>query len=142
MPGLTIQGTKFNRILNAEVKITHGDAREAIQIPECNFIIDLPLDEKTFLDDWVLAPHGPARWKTVELITYDRSKTKAHTWTMHKAYCHSLEEVEFPEGSGGTTDQGNFVRIVVRGVLPHTGIDYDGKNILTVAAGQAEAGPS
>ena len=50
--------------------------------------------------------------------------------------------VEFAPGSGSETDQGSFVEIVVRGTLMHTNVDYDGKNVLEVKAGKAEAATS
>ena len=140
MPELTIQGKKFNRVLDATVEVTHGEAREAKQIPIMQFVIRVPLDHDVMLAEWALAPHGPKRWKTVELKTTDRSRKVNHTWTLHKAYCHSYEEVEFPEGSGGPTDQGNYVEVKVRGTLLHNNLDYDGKNVLTVAKGEAEPG--
>lgn len=142
MPGLTVQGHKFNRVLDAKVQITHGDAREATQIPTMQFVISLPLDHEIFIAEWALQPHGPTRWKTVELQTYDRSRKVNHTWTLHKAYVHSYRELEFPEGSRGTTDQGNFIEFIVRGVIPHTNLDYDGKNILEVKPGEAEPNPA
>jgi hypothetical protein len=138
MPELTIQGKKLNRVLDAEVQITHGDAREAMQIPIMQFVIGLPLDHDIMVSEWALAPHGPKRWKTVELKTLDRSRKVKHTWTLHKAYVHRYEEREFPEGSGSDTDQGNFYEITVRGTLLHNNVDYDGKNILEVKAGEAE----
>jgi hypothetical protein len=142
MPALTVQGTKFPRVLSARVEITHGDAREAMQIPIIQFVIDLPLDEQTFIAEWALAEHGPKRWKTVELQTLDRSRTVNHKWTMHKAYVHDFYEVEYPAGSGGSTDQGNYFSIVVRGTLMHTNIDYDGTNILKLEKGEKEQDPS
>lgn len=138
MPALTIQGNKINRVLDARVEITHGDAREALQIPIQQFVIKLPLDHDTMIAEWALSPHGMARWKTVELQTQDRSRTTNHTWTLHKAYVHSYVEKEFPVESGSDTDQGNYFEIVVRGTLLHNNVDYDGKNILSVAAGEPE----
>jgi hypothetical protein len=142
MPQLTVQGTKFNRVNNASVEITHGDAREAMQIPIMQFTIQIPLDNETMIAEWALAPHGPKRWKTVELQTLDRSRKVNHTWTMHKAYVHSFREVEFAPGAGSNTDQGNWFEIVVRGVLLHNNVDYDGKNVLQVAAGEKEPDPA
>src|SRR5579871_423790 len=142
MPNLTIQGKKINRVLDAKVEITHGDAKEAMQIPTMQFVIDLPLDHDTTVAEWALAPHGTNRWKTVELQTQDRSRKTNHTWTLHKAYVHSYEEKEFPEQSGSTTDQGNYIHVIFRGTLLHNNVDYDGKNILTVAAGEAEPLPA
>ena len=142
MPNVTIQGTKINRVNSAEVQITHGDAREATQIPIMQFVIEIPTDQTTLLQDWALAPQGPKRWKTVVLETLDRSHDVNHNWTLHKAYIHSMDEVEFSPGSGSDTDQGTFVRIVVRGTLLHTNVDYDGKNILEVKTGKAEAATS
>ncbi len=55
---------------------------------------------------------------------------------------HSYTEKEFPEGSGSATDQGNYIEIVVRGTLLHNNVDYDGKNILQVTAGEPEPGTS
>jgi len=138
MPELSIQGKKINRVLNAVVQIDHGDALEAKQIPIEQFVIDVPLDNDVMLPEWALAPHGPKRWKTVELKTLDRSHKVNHTWTLHKAYIHEYVEREFPPKSGGDTDQGNFIRIIVRGTLLHNNLDYDGKNILEVKAGEAE----
>lgn len=142
MPALSIQGTKINRILDARVEVTHGDAREAMQIPIQQFVVKLPLDHDVMVAEWALAPHGPKRWKTVELQTQDRSKKTNHTWTLHKAYVHSYTEREFPSQSGSETDQGNFVEIVLRGTLLHNNTDYDGKNILQVTGGEPEPGTS
>lgn len=142
MPALSIQGTKINRILDARVEVTHGDAREAMQIPVQQFVVKLPLDHDVMVAEWALAPHGPKRWKTVELQTQDRSKKTNHTWTLHKAYVHSYTEREFPSQSGSETDQGNFVEIVLRGTLLHNNMDYDGKNILQVTGGEPEPGTS
>ena len=138
MPNLTIQGKKINRVLDAHVEITHGDAAEAKQIPILQFIINLPLDHDTTIAEWALAPHGPKRWKTVELQTTDRSKVVNHTWTLHKAYVHSYVEREFPPESASSTDQGNYIQLILRGTLQHNNVDYDGKNILSVAAGAPE----
>jgi hypothetical protein len=138
MPELSIQGVKLNRIHDARVEITHGNAREAAQIPIMQFKIRLPLDDDDMLGQWALAPHGPKRWKTVELQTLDRSHGINHTWTMHKAYVHEYVEVEFAAGSGNETDQGNYVELTLRGTLMHTNIDYDGKNVLAVKAGEKE----
>ncbi|MBC8103162.1 MAG: hypothetical protein H7Z41_11300 [Cytophagales bacterium] len=138
MPALTIQGQKINRVLDARVEITHGDAREAMQIPIQQFVVKLPLDHDTSIAEWALAPHGPRRWKTVELQTQDRSRKTNHTWTLHKSYVHNYTEKEFPAQSGSDTDQGNYIEIIVRGTLVHNNVDYDGKNILQIAAGEAE----
>ena len=140
MPALTVQGKKFERVIDARVDITHGEAKEALQIPLMQFTIKIPLDHDTMISEWALAPQGPKRWKTVELQTQDRSRKTNHTWTMQKAYVHSFRELEFPRGSGSETDQGNYYEIVVRGTLLHNNVDYDGKNILTVAAGEDEPG--
>lgn len=142
MPALTVQGKKINRVLDATVEITHGDAKEPMQIPVQQFIISLPLDHDTMLAEWALSPHSTGRWRTVELQTLDRSRKVNHTWTLHKAYVHTYTEKEFPPQSGSTTDQGNYVQLIVRGTLIHNNVDYDGKNILTVAAGEAEPNPS
>lgn len=140
MPTLTIQGKKINRVNTARVEINHGEAREAMQIPILQFVIELPLDHDTLIAEWALAPHGNKRWKTVELQTQDRSRKTNHIWTLHKAYVHSYSEREFPAGSGSDTDQGAHVEIVVRGTLIHNNIDYDGKNILDVVSGEPEPG--
>ena len=140
MPELTIQGKKINRVNGAKVHVTHGDAREATQIPTMEFVLDIPLDYETMIAEWALAPHGPQRWKTVILKTQDRSRKTNHTWTLHKAYVHSYVEKEFPEGSRNVNDQGNFIEVKVRGTLLHNNVDYDGKNILQVAPGEAEPG--
>jgi hypothetical protein len=140
MPELTIQGKKINRVNGAQVHVTHGDAKEATQIPIMEFVLDIPLDYETMIAEWALAPHGPSRWKTVILKTTDRSRKVNHTWTLHKAYVHSYVEKEFPEGSRNINDQGNYVEVKVRGTLLHNNVDYDGKNILQVAPGEAEPG--
>ena len=141
MPELSIQGKKLNRVLDARVQVTHGSALEATQIPICQFVIGIPLDQDIMVAEWALAPHGPKRWKTVELKTLDRSRVVNHTWTLHKAYVHSYVEKEFPEGSGSDTDQGNYYEVIIRGTLQHNNLDYDGKNILEVKAGEAEKLP-
>ena len=142
MPGLTIQGTKINRVLEASVEITHGESKEPMQIPIQQFRLNLPLDHDTMIAEWALAPHSAGRWKTVEVQTMDRSRVVNHTWTLHKAYVHSYTEKEFPPQSGSATDQGNYVELVIRGTLVHNNVDYDGKNVLTVAAGAAEPNPA
>lgn len=142
MPALTIQGTKINRVLDATVEITHGDAKEPMQIPVQQFRIKLPLDHDTMIAEWALAPHSAGRFKGVELQTMDRSRAVNHTWTLHKAYVQSYTEKEFPPMSGSDTDQGNYIELLIRGTLVHNNVDYDGKNILTVAAGEAEPNPA
>ena len=142
MPGLTIQGTKINRVLEATVEINHGDAKEPMQIPIQQFRLSLPLDHDTMIAEWALAPHSAGRWKTVEVQTMDRSRVVNHTYTLHKAYVHSYTEREFPPQSGSQTDQGNYIEIVIRGTLVHNNVDYDGKNVMTVAAGEAEPNPA
>ena len=140
MPAFTVQGKKFERVMDAQVEILHGSAKEALQIPIMQFIIKLPLDHDVMLADWALAPQGPKRWKTVEVQTQDRSRKTNHTWTLHKAYVHQYEEVEFPEESGSDNEQGNYIELIIRGTLLHNNVDYDGKNILLVAAGEDEPG--
>jgi hypothetical protein len=142
MPNVSIQGKKYERVNSAQVQISHGDSMEALQIPVQQFVINVPLDHDTTIAEWALAPHGPKRWKTVELQTLDRSDKVNHTWTLHKAYVHSMREVEFAPQSGEDNVIGNSLEIVVRGVLLHNNVAYDGKNILTVAAGEAEPEPS
>ena len=142
MPNLTIQGTKVARVNSAEVQITHGEGKEALQMPIMQFVLEIPTDQTTLLQDWALAPIGPKRWKTVVLETLDRSNDVNHNWTLHKAYVHSMEEVEFSPNSGSATDQGTYVKVVVRGILLHTNLAYDGKNVLEVKAGKAEAATS
>ena len=140
MPALTVQGKKFERINSARVQILHGEAKEALQIPLMQFVINLPLDHDTMLAEWALSPQGPKRWKTVELQTQDRSRKTNHTWTLQKAYVHHYAETEFPADSGEEYAIGNAVELVIRGTLVHNNVDYDGKNILTVAAGEDEPG--
>jgi len=142
VPNLTIQGTKIARVNYANVQVMHGGALEATQVPTMQFEIEIPTDQTTLIQDWALAPMGPKRWKTVVLETLDRSNDVNHNWTLHKAYVHSFSEVEFSPNSGSATDQGTHVRIVVRGVLLHTNLAYDGKNVLEVKAGKAEAATS
>ena len=43
---------------------------------------------------------------------------------------------------GATNDQGNYVEVTLRGTLLHNNLDYDGKNILQVAHGEAEPASS
>jgi len=142
MPQLSIQGKKLNRIMDAQVEVHHGNAKEALQIPIQQFRIKLPLDHDTMLAEWALAPQGPGRWKTAELETLDRSRKVNHTWTLHKAYVHEYNEFEFTEASGTANEQGNHVELIIRGTLMHTNVDYDGQNILKVAAGEPEPGTS
>ena len=147
MPNLTIQGTKVNRVFDAKVEILHDldedkKVREAVQVPVMQFTVTLPLDHETQIALWALAPQGPKRFKTVELQTLDRSKTVKKTWTLQKSYVHSYVEKEFPEGSTNGTDQGNFVEVVIRGVMVQNNQDYSGDNILAVAAGEPELNAS
>ena len=53
---------------------------------------------------------------------------------------HSYSEKEFPPESASSTDQGNYIQLVLRGTLQHNNVDYDGKNILAVNAGAPEPG--
>ncbi len=147
MPNLTIQGSKVNRVFDARVEVLHDldedkKVREAVQVPVMQFTVTLPLDHETSIALWALAPQGPKRFKTVELQTLDRSKTIKKTWTLHKAYVHSYVEQEFPEGSTNGTDQGNFVTVVIRGVMVQNNLDYSGENILAVTAGEPELNAS
>src|SRR5262249_6160601 len=133
---LSVEGQVFNNPHSAKVQIIHGeDALEAEQYPLCQFVIELPLDKQTMFAEWALAPVGKARWKKVELKTRDIDENPIHTWTLKKAYVHSLREIEFGEGSGSATDQGNYFTVVLRGVLEKTGVAHDGKNVLEVAKG-------
>lgn len=143
MPNLTIQGTKINRVFDARVEILHDldedkKVREAVQVPVMQFTVTMPLDHETMIAQWALAPQGPKRFKTVELQTLDRSRTVKKMWTLHKAYVHSYVEKEYPEGSTNGTDQGNFVEIVIRGVMIQNNVDYTGDNILAVQPGEPE----
>lgn len=144
MPNLTIQGTKLNRVFDARVEILHDldedkKVREAVQVPVMQFTVTLPLDHDVMVAHWALAPQGPKRFKTVELQTLDRSHTVKKMWTLQKAYVHSYIEKEYPEGSTNGTDQGNFVEVVIRGVMIQNNVDYTGDNILAVQPGEPEA---
>lgn len=144
MPNLTVQGHKINRVFDARVEILHDldsdkKVREAVQVPVMQFTITMPLDHDVVIAQWALAPQGPKRFKTVELQTLDRSKTPKKIWTIHKGYVHSYIEKEYPEGSTNGTDQGNFVEVVIRGVMIQNNVDYTGDNILAVQPGEPEA---
>ena len=144
MPNLTIQGTKINRVFDARVEILHDldedkKVREAVQVPVMQFTVTLPLDHDVMVAQWALAPQGPKRFKTVELQTLDRSHTVKKNWTMQKSYVHSYIEKEYPEGSTNGTDQGNFVEVIIRGVMIQNNVDYTGDNILAVQPGEPEA---
>lgn len=142
MPSLNVGGTDLIRVLSARVQIDHGeDAKEAKQYPICQFVIELPLDDNPALAQWALAPMGDDRYKKVVLKTMDRSNKVNHTWTIPKGYVHAYHEIEFAPGSGSETDQGNYYRVVVRGVLAHDGQTYDGKNVLQVDKGDKETLP-
>ena len=139
MPELTIQGKKINRVNGATVQILHGDAKEAVQIPIMQFVIDIPLDYETMIAEWALAPHGPTRWKTVILKTQDRSRKTNHTWTLHKAYVHSYTGKRVSRGfAGQPTTRVTLWKWWYAVRLLHNNLDYDGKNILQVAPGEAE----
>jgi hypothetical protein len=140
MPKLKIGDKTINRILSARVQVYHGenDHHEARLIPHIQFLLHLPMDHDATLAKWALAPIGDNRFKPVALTMQDRSGTDKKEWKIEKAYVYRYEEIEYPPQSGSANDQGNYVELVIRGIVAN-GQDYDGTNIVAVKDGQPEA---
>lgn len=132
MPDVVIGGTKLPNVDTVTIGISLSGG-EATRLPDCSATFVIPTDEDTLLHDWLLAPQGPARFKKVEITTYDRSKKVNKTWTFQKAYIAGLSEGEFAGGGA------NMTSVSIVGTLIHAKEDYNGKNILEVAPGQVEA---
>jgi hypothetical protein len=146
MAKLTIGGTEVPQVLRAKVHITHGESRDPLLVPIIEIEVTVPLTESTLFADWAKAPKGPDRFKKVELQTMHREGGVAHTWTLLQAWVKNFEETEFaPElTSGGTGVEAQLtnydVRVTIAGaLLPNQ--DYNGVNIITVAAGAAQQLP-
>jgi len=135
MPTLTVSGQTFNGVMDARVKITHGDAAVGMPVPICQIFVSLRLDRDTTLARWALAPPGPDRWKKVELRTLDQDMVVRHIWTLHRAYVHNYREIEDSQADSGTTDSGSRIEIELRGLLPDRNVSYVGDNILRVTSG-------
>lgn len=142
MPDVTIGGKALPRVHSVDIHITHGDSQEARQMPRIEAVVKGPADNDVTLAQWALNPQGDPRYAKVEIKTYDRSKKLNKTWTILKAYLHDFTENEYPEGSGDADYQGNYYVAVIRGTLIHATETYNGKNIMEVSAGEAEANPS
>ena len=137
MPNLTIQGKKINRVLDAHVEITHGDAAEAKQIPILQFIINLPLNTT----DHRRVGTCPARPQAVEnreIESTDLSKVVNPPGRCTRRTSIPTSSASSRPRSASSTDQGNYIQLILRGTLQHNNVDYDGKNILSVAAGAPE----
>jgi|GEM_PF-1747654 len=132
MPDVSIGGTKLPNVDTVTVTISLSGG-EATRLPDCSASFTYPTDEDTILTDWLLAPQSTNRFKKVEIKTYDRSKKVNKTWTFAKAYLAGLSEGEY-SGAGA-----NMTSATIIGTLIHAKEDYNGKNILEVAAGEAEA---
>jgi len=132
MPDVSIGGTKLPNVDTVTVTISLSGG-EATRLPDCSASFTYPTDEDTILTDWLLAPQSANRFKKVEIKTYDRSKKVNKTWTFAKAYLADLSEGEY-SGAGA-----NMTSATIIGTLIHAKEDYNGKNILEVAAGEAEA---
>ena len=132
MPDVSIGGTKLPNVDTVTVTISLSGG-EATRLPDCSASFTYPTDEDTILTDWLLAPQSANRFKKVEIKTYDRSKKVNKTWTFAKAYLAGLSEGEY-SGEGA-----NMTSATIIVTLIHAKEDYNGKNILEVAAGEAEA---
>jgi len=134
MPDVSIGGTKLPNVDTVTVTISLSGG-EATRLPDCSASFTYPTDEDTILTDWLLAPQSANRFKKVEIKTYDRSGTLNKTWTFPKAYLAALSETET---GGGELTSTSFT---VVGMLIHATEKYDGKNVLEVTKGEAEANP-
>jgi hypothetical protein len=135
MPDISIGGTKLFNVDSVTINVGLSGG-EATRLPDVSATFVIPTDDDTILTDWLLAPQGDKRWKKVEITTYDRSKKVNKTWTLHKAYLSSLSEGEYAGGGP------NMTTATIIGVLIHAKENYNGKNILEVKAGEAEANPT
>lgn len=142
-PRLTIASTgalkteTYADLYDAHIEVTHGDALDALRQPLHQYRVRLALDHRDQIAKWALAPKTKDRWATVELSTEDRQGNPAHTHTLHHAYVHDFVESDFPPDSGSGTDQGNYIEVLIRGVLPdqEMGVAYTGINVHSVKAG-------
>ena len=134
MPDVTISGKKLPRVESVQFSLSLGGG-DATQIPQASCTISIPADNDDTLTKWALAPQSNDRFKKVEIKTYDRSGTLNKTWTFPKAYLAALSETET---GGGELTSTSFT---VVGMLIHATEKYDGKNVLEVTKGEAEANP-
>ena len=134
MPDVTISGKKLPRIESVHFSMGLGGG-DATQLPHVSCTIVIPADNDDTLTKWMLAPQSDDRFKKVEVKTYDRSGTLNKTWTFAKAYIAALSETETGGGQHTSTS------FTVVGTLIHATENYDGKNIIEITAGEAEANP-
>ncbi len=142
MAKLTVDGKEIPQVLQAEVLIHHGDSRDPLLAPLAEFCITTRITSETLLADWAKAAKGKERFKKVELQMQNRDGVTQHTWTILHGWVRSYSEAEWRSqltaGGGGVEEQltGYDVRLIIRGALPGN-VDYDGKNVVDVAAGEA-----
>ena len=134
MPEVTISGKKLPRVESVQFSLGLGSG-DASQLPDVSCTIVIPADNDDTLTQWILAPQSDARYKKVEIKTFDRSKKVNKTWTFSKAYLASLSETET---GGGEHTQTAFTIV---GTLIHANEDYTKDAILKIEAGEAEALP-
>jgi len=94
------------------------------------FVIQLPLDHEVMLRMGALAPHGPKRWKTVELQTSTVSVNSFRTLQCKSAVCMEYRGREFAQGLRQRDRPGQTMSRSPSGEpCCTTTWDYDGKNI-------------
>lgn len=142
MPKLTVGGTEITGVIEARVRIVHGNPKTPDPVPTMEWDLKLRLQSDDLIPKWALAKVSADRWKKCELIIYNNNLQPAHTWTLVNAYVASFEEVEHPgDITAGAGEGGFYLDLVVRGTIPE-GKDYSGDNVMTVAKGEERTLPS
>lgn len=141
---LMVGGKEIKGLYKAEVKIYHNNPKAPDPYPTMDWVIETTLQFEDVLALWALAPQDKTRWKKCDLEIQHSDKSTAHKWSLLNAYIHEYQEVEHrnqDQVSTGAGGGGFYLRLVIRGKLLD-GVDYDGKNIETIAAGSAPANAS
>ena len=139
MPRILVSGREYQGVQEGDVSIVNSSSNT---IPTCQIAVKLVTSNDITLAQWALAQPGPNRFKKVELRTDDASGGTNHIWTLLNAYVVSYEETDAPELANDpvTASQARQTRLLLQGV-PSGKVDYDGRNILNVAAGSGPLPP-
>ena len=139
MPKLTVGGTEIKGVLRAEVHIIHNNPKAPDPVPTMEWNLNLRLQFADALPLWSMAKMDKTRWKKCDLEIHNRDGSLAHKWSLLNAYVHEYTEVEHPgasETTSGAGEGGFYLALKIRGHMLEAN-DYDGKNVMTVAAGVA-----
>jgi len=141
MPKLTVGGKEIKGVTRAEVHIVHNNPKAPDPVPTMEWNLTLRLQYEDVLSLWAMAKQDKTRWKKSDLEVYNRDGSLAHKWSLLNSYIHEYSEVEHPgstETTQGAGEGGFYLNMTIRGHMLEAN-DYDGKNVMTVAAGIAPA---